>query len=281
MRFTGLFAGFVCIAVVVGTLCPQPVQATVLTFDIRWSGNAAYYGSGFSLVSYFSPANSSSSPPNAIPFYGDHTGGAVQDLGTAYPDGSSHTWYNYDDDGEGFTPNIGVSYSTDGSNPPLLTYDDGFWPRVAELDLKGHFYFTFTPDPGYAVKVNSFLLRSWGSSPPTITSDWTLWSGSVGGTVLASSKTDGQGQAGGPSQSFTLDDISPPFSVATNAGFSSGPLILDVNFAAGTDGYFSLDDLNFEQALPEPASVTLLALGGVLTLRRSRRTASRVAVDVT
>ncbi|MCC7193063.1 MAG: PEP-CTERM sorting domain-containing protein [Phycisphaeraceae bacterium] len=240
------------------------LHATVLTYDIRFgTNNTTYWGNSYSLMTYFSPTN----PSYPTTYYGDHASSAAVTVNP--PDGSSTTWYNYGNAGEGYTPNIGVSYSADTSI--FDTYDDIYWPRVAFLNSYGHYYITFTPDSGYTVQVNSFVLRSWGGSPPTLTADWTLWNNTAGGTVLASSKTDGQGQLGGTAQSFSFNKVSPPFSIATNAGYGAGTLVLDIHFTGGGAGNLSLDDVNFQQtAIPEPASLVLLALGTACVVRRGR-----------
>jgi hypothetical protein len=138
------------------------------------------------------------------------------------------------------TPN-GWMYYDDAS----LTYpaNYGTWDKVAKLSWSklsdAQWDFVFTPDRGYGVKLNSFMLEPvTGSTGHSGT--WTLYQGSAGGPVLASGSWSGLGA------NQTVNVSATPV---------SGPVVLRLVVTAGPNGLLGVDNLNFDQ-------VTLACDGG-------------------
>ena len=190
--------------------------------------------------------------------YGDFVSGGG-------PDGVADSY----DVSNGTTPNISLSYAAlhdSGQSTPtgFRYWNDAEWPEVAYLfthpadDVPSLrlFELTFTPDAGYGVLINSFLLDDYASYMVGIphTVDWSVRAGL---TVLLS------GTASVPSAGAT--------SVTT--GMSAphfGTLTLRLHHSAGDREDLALDNVSFNQ-IPEPSVALLTALGGLMLCVRRRR----------
>ena len=222
-------------------------RATVLTFDIRYATSgtggtnetAAYWG-----------ANQSLEAGSDLEDYGDN----VASTPTMKVIGAYDVWYNY---GQPDTPNVVVDYDTSNPSGTFVTHDGGGWSnRVVTASPSGDMILTFTPDAGYEVAVNSFMLDTYDTT--TITGQWTLREDSPSGTIVATS-------------GFSVNDPSGT-PVNTGADFYGGPLVLIISGSPA--GYLGLDDVNFEQqAIPEPASIAVVGMASLLALVRGRRRA--------
>jgi hypothetical protein len=212
----------------IGLLLAAPAEATILTFEI----------------------NNEGSDIPMPPSYGDNV--------NSLSDGN----FNYLE-GNGFTPDIVLGYSA--SSGAIKYYSDSEWGDVAYLNsLSGsayprNFWFTFTPDAGYGVDINSFTLDPYESASNTV--DWAVYAGSVGGSPLASGS-----ESFSSNTDVTVSDWTP----------ASGAIIMQISQTAGGNDVLALDNLNFDQVVivPEPTSAALLLLaaaGGALLSRRRRR----------
>jgi len=247
-----------------GFCAVQPASATILTFETPRNNNEAvgnwdkYY---------------SSSPLNA---YGDNVDfGAATSGSTPLVDGPNTYTLNYSK-GNGWTPNVKVDYGSAAPNAndgvgrvvdPASTWAQG----VAWLDSDTNypnnpnhkFYFTFTPDPGYAVRVNSYDLINYSFGGHS--SEITLYKDSIGGPAMVPTYADNN-IGSGPLQTYNYNLLNGP-----NGGsvFYAGTVVLEIKHINGTNWTLALDNLSFDQqAVPEPASFGLLAAGGLMFLCR-------------
>ena len=183
----------------------------------------------------------------SLPTYGDNVAGSSQD---------GFTYYNL---GEGWTPDISLSFSTTAAGT-YHTYNDAVWTGVIESDGR---YVVFTPANGASVKINDLNMESYG-----------------GGTIsyLKIVTLDGDGNETG-----TLQDV-----IDAPSGFpiASGPTgqLISVNYTGAPGQTIALtfgggipannvgiDTLRFSEMIPEPASLGLMGLGSLSLLRRKRR----------
>jgi len=226
-------------------------EATVLTFELTPAPPSA--------SSYETTYNT----------YGDNVSLATQ--------AGPGVTYNYLA-GNGFTPNVVVDYSHEPNAAPSHTGHSTYtgtaaWPDGVDYlrYLDNHdFWHTFTPDPGYGVRVNSFLIETWDNlgGSPSATLNWTLRSDSTLGAVLASGTVSGM-----------LPDTE--HAVNTGADFYDGVVVLEINFSGtNNNGSIAIDNLNFDQQLtplpsliPEPSTMLLVGLGalGMIACARRRR----------
>jgi hypothetical protein len=165
----------------------------------------------------------------------------------------------YDENGEGFTPNVVVGYgplSPSTANPALWTTGYGNLSNVLIKDADGFPYLqvTFTADPGFRVRLHSWDMAAFSSAfsaDPTIDS-------------LRVLDSDGQ-------ELLALSDVSISESTHTSFDYSATPFVDDVlvlEFNAGNLGNLS-DDIAFDNIVfsqvPEPNAIMILLFGiGVL-----------------
>jgi hypothetical protein len=251
-------------------------QSSILTFNLRETGSAqGSVGSG----EYFlvTPTSTLAAYLDTAVGYGSHISSATvatslnhvdKDGVDKYPTGIS---YHYDIS-NGITPNIALSYSNGADVNPSSAwslYNDvepgGYWTDAVYLyssivNDNNQFYFTFIPEGGKLVDVNSFDLSSYAG---TITAGWKVWGGTIGGTLLDSGTATAIYGTG-----FTTTTISmAPY---------AGPAILEILQTSGSRGDFALDNLSFSEAVPEPVSVMLLGVGAWLVLARRGRAGAEV-----
>lgn len=221
-------------------LLPRPAAATILTFTID-----DRFG------------NPSDSLETVFPNYGDNvTSTNMLDGGFTYSYGQ----------GNAFTPNISLSYSDSLGGIPanwqLMAYRDSIWPSVAYLPGGAgvSYYYTFTPDSGVAVQVNSFDVFGYTASLSQ-SIQWFLHQDTVSGTVFDSGSTSAGLSYGSPV-------------LVTTAGSSyQGTVVLEILHDTGNLGELGMDNLNFDQvvAVPEPSTVALLAAAGAFWLLKRTR----------
>lgn len=162
------------------------------------------------------------------------------------------------------TLNVTLDWSTGGD-----------WDQYANWDGRGDVYqieasnitpavIVFTPDADWvSVTITSFDLDEWAGGDDT-TVNWTI-SGSSSGT-LASGTWDDFNNVNDPSDAGGRSTVTPN---VTGAGGEALTLSFEQTFGLVT--YLAMDNLTFDQAVPEPSSTALLGLGGlVLMLRRKR-----------
>ncbi len=181
-------------------------------------------------------------------------------------------------DGNGFvvsngtTPNIALTWDAawDIHTSPQfntlenLTAGGGAWdnegsiPRIAQLDTPNH-TINFAADTGFALVLNSF---DFGHTPETAgTSVWDIRLRDSGMNVVWSSL--------GLTLPNTSVTLSPNFTGALGEDYSLSFNRVSQTYAA--EGRHGLDNLSFNQAVPEPTGVAFLGLAGLALLARRRR----------
>lgn len=188
-------------------------------------------------------------------------------------------------DRAGDTPNVIVDFSYDPAtangfelyNETDATYSGRDWFGVAQLNGEIPFFdITFTPDPGYGVRVESFEFDDYANYEAGHTFDWSVFGGGDSSNVLASA--DGVVVAPDTTPAENLANPAQPgdnLLIETGQGtYFSGPVTLRIAPVAGAWDDRALDDVVFSQVvIPEPASLAMLGLGGLGLLRRHRRRA--------
>jgi hypothetical protein len=199
-----------------------------------------------------------------------------ENINQAYGDAVTSTTmpgnFLYDENGEGFTPNIAVDYgplAPVNASPDLWSTGYGDLTNILFKDADGFDYLqvTFTADPGFRVRLHSWDMAAFGavfSSDPTIDSVRVLDSG--GNELLA------------------LTNVSISETTHTSFDYAANPFVDDVlvlEFNSGNLGGLS-DDIAFDNIvfsqIPEPGAMLLLLLGAcelAAWMRRSLPTTGR------
>lgn len=159
--------------------------------------------------------------------------------------------YQYVVDADDFTPNIQVDYVGSAANPTFELWN-GYGDLVSAMgdnDFGVPGEVVFTPDPGFAVRLNSFDIAGFGDNFPVLIQ---VLNGAD--EVLYSNSTTAPG----------VGHLSPLPSPITGA--TGDVLRLRIEDLGDT----ALDNINFSQ-VPEPAGASLLVLAAVgFGLRRKR-----------
>lgn len=187
--------------------------------------------------------------------------------------------YGYGVGAEGFTPNVVVGYSHDAGagDGHSSNLSSAFLGYVDYLHYEDgvKFWITFTPDSGFAVQVNSFLIEmhdvtnfpSLQSLTPDVS--WALYQNSPSGTLITSGAVElaYDGDAGYAAGDDEFENVT------TSAAAYAGPVVLEFSFTGtGDNGLIAIDNVNFGQiVIPEPSSLTILGIGMVGLLARRRR----------
>jgi hypothetical protein len=234
--------GVAAVAAVASLLAlPGAASATVLTFEILTGATPV----GFrSLETEFGA-------------YGDNVA-STSTLNGGYT-------FNYLE-GNGFTPNVVVGYSHIPAAGGLGQHHyntEGDWADSVDylhFEDNALFSIVLTPDAGYGVNLESFMLDLYTIAPEGgVDFTWTARADHDAGAVLASG---------------SLLDVQLPNDeqTATVNASHTGKIVLHLSFTnAGFGGIVGIDDLSFTQfAIPEPASLALLAGGAAVMLRRKR-----------
>ncbi len=239
-----------------GVLAADKASATILTFN-NTTGGASYAGS------YSSPSDPLSGYGTDVNFGANSTGT------TTVPNGAGTDTFNYQE-GNAWTPDISVAYGVGAAPAVALDYTGpaSEWPAGA-TELEGSatnpnddFYFAFTPAAGYAVRINSYVLSN--VTFVAASSTCTLYENAPGGPTMVPTFSPPNLSRPGTE---TVDLVDNDHSV-----FYAGTVILDIHQSNGNDGSLGVTNLNFdEEAVPEPASLGCLSIGGLALLRRRKR----------
>lgn len=165
----------------------------------------------------------------------------------------------------GFTPNVSVEYDGFSTQSNLNWWDNGYsdLTNVVEYepDGAGGYSITFIAAPGHSVTLVSFDIGNWGSQV----------------TLPVVKVIDQNSQ-----ELFAQTDVVLPSSSNPHISFSPGvtgqslTLIIDTAGLGNNSDNVGLDNILFTEAaddttIPEPASLSVLALGGFALLARRRR----------
>lgn len=184
---------------------------------------------------------------SSTPVYGNRVSAAIEN---GYSYGSAF----------GFTPNVSVSYSANGTNTPS-TWASGYgdlvnviWGSGSSSLLNDNIVsVTFTADPGWLIDFRGFSVARWSS-------------GNYPGSFVTLTNAD----------NVTVDLLAPQqLATGTSTNFSyADDTYLSTSFVLrfGNGWWTGIDNVAIEQQpVPEPMTMTLLAAGLVAVARRRRK----------
>jgi hypothetical protein len=218
----------------IGAISASQASATVLTFNNSRSDGQLYVGNY-------------SNPSDPISTYGSNVnfGSATTGATTVVENASNTYTFNYQE-GNGWTPNVAVGYSIGPSPAVAISYTGptSEWPNgAAELESSitnpnDSFYFTFTPQAGYAVRVDQleFVNASYGSMSLGLA----VYENAAGGTAMvAPYAPPALGSGAGVTDTVNLQ--------TQGSQFYQGTVVLQVYVATGSGGALGLTDLSFDE----------------------------------
>jgi hypothetical protein len=261
-------------AIALSVALPSAVRATVLTMqgEVSASANASAPPAGGNT---YGPLGNGST---IVTEYGDRVSGPTQtDVPTA-DFGAPPYWYNftYGNNGEGYTPNVVVDKKvhfvsnnvlntstatrswTAAGDRALIAY-----PATDSRAVGGKWFWTFTADPGYLVKLHSLDFVRFASAP--LDSTVNVYAGNDPQMLGALLYTSGTLSVTNVAQTISPNKVEPSLTLEFVLPIGE-PLF---NWAA--------DNIVISQQLvPEPASASLAGAGLIAALHGVRRRRARV-----
>ncbi len=157
----------------------------------------------------------------------------------------------------------GTPGATDLAQNGVRLWRDSEWQGVMYTrgvgTLTAFYDVTFSPDAGYAVRLNSFLADDYNRFQSGHAIRWWLYAGSVRGTILA----------GGPANVAVAANVALSTNVPSCANHF-GPVLLRIEHMAGAGNGLAFDNINFDQIVPAPgfAAAGLVAFAAMSRRRR-------------
>jgi hypothetical protein len=248
---------------------PSAVRATVLTMqgEVSAAANASPPPAGGNT---YGPLGNGST---IVTEYGDRVAGATQTNVSSLDFGAPAWWYNfsYGNNGEGYTPNVVVdkkvhfvsnnvlntstatrSWSAAGDRSQVA------YPATDSNAVGGKWFWTFTADPGYLVKLHSLDFVRFAAAP--LNSTVNVYAGNDPLSLGASLYTSG---------TLSVTNVAQTISPNTTAQSLTLEFVLPIgeplfNWAA--------DNIVISQQLvPEPATAGLAGMGLIAALHAARR----------
>jgi len=188
-----------------------------------------------------------------------------QNVNQSYGDNVTATTmggFGYGVGAEGFTPNVTAEYGT--GDPALWTTGYGNLTNILFEDQDGAGVLTvrLTGDANFNAVLHSFDLAAFTSAFSTDP------------TVQSITITDG-----GANTFFSLSNSTVSRTTSTPFDFTANPIVsntilisIDARNLGSLNDDIAIDNITFSQApVPEPATMSALAIGAIAMLRRRRR----------
>lgn len=265
-KTTTLFAAALCCA------CLSSARATVLTMEgeVSAAPNASPPPAGGNT---YGPLGNGST---IVTEYGDRVSGPTQSNVPTVDFGSPPSWYNfsYGNNGEGYTPNVLVDKKIIflSAGVPNTTTATQSWasagnrsqiayPATGTLE-GGKWYWTFTADPGYFVKLHSLDIVRFASAalPATV-------------NVYGSNDLMNLGPALYTSGTLSVTNVAQTVSPnIMNTAITSTALTLEFVLPPGESLFnWATDNIVFSQLVPEPATASLAGMGLIAAMQMAPR----------
>lgn len=232
----------ICAALV--SMSAQTSRATGLIFSFDYCGAGTTPGT----------CNPAANNNSIVDEYGDRVGAASQPL-VPSDDFGGTDWYNfyYDEQGEGFTPNVAVGYFPDPTlipNSPRFRYYDSSgdltdyaWPD-ASYPGPANWAMTFTADPNVDVRIDSLQVTRFspsGTSPADITIN--IFEGTDPNNFVTPLWS---------SESTNVDPGAAPVTFSPSSGAMANSLTLVYSFGSQSDPNdqvwdWAIDNVRFSQ----------------------------------